>query len=520
MLKEIELKNNGDRMKKKLIIATILSLLVFNSKVMAFTVRSSSTEKYTNGQEVSKKYDDDNTIYYCTGGLTVYGPPTNGADYFEIAGLTDEQRVILASIIGLGSGSNFSMENYFNTEVAINSYLGKNLGNAPAIAGTTIINSIESSENTLIYRSTFSPSLQMVSGESLGSLDFFIDGDYYRTNNMKIVGAYIESTTLSNASVTGVTGLEVVGSIDNFYIRVPKINLTKKNTVNLSIDLKQKAYRYATEYKTNATGGTDSNGLTITYQNVITDNKTNQRTANVSLSGVVGTTQLKVIKLDQNGKALAGAKIRIEKEDKSYSEEFITTKNPIELVGLPFGKYTITELSAPDKYVLDNKPQEVTFTENDLIKTVTFKNNFNKTVISKVNAVDGKELPGATLEVLNEKKEKMSCTILDKDGKEKVLDECSWISGDKPITILGLLNGKYYLKETIAPEGYTLNQEMVKFNINGKDEIVNVKMNNELIVEVPNTLSSKSVLLLSIAMIDIALGIGVLLYVKRNKIEE
>ena len=234
----------------------------------------------------------------------------------------------------------------------------------------------------------------------------------------------------------------------------------------------------------------------------------------------MGTTQLKVIKLDQNGKALAGAKIRIEKEDKSYSEEFITTKNPIELVGLPFGKYTITELSAPDKYVLDNKPQEVTFTENDLIKTVTFKNNFNKTVISKVNAVDGKELPGATLEVLNEKKEKMSCTILDKDGKEKVLDECSWISGDKPITILGLLNGKYYLKETIAPEGYTLNQKMVEFNINGKDEIVNVKMNNELIVEVPNTLSSKSVLLLSIAMFDIALGIGVLVYVKRNKIEE
>ena len=39
-------------------------------------------------------------------------------------------------------------------------------------------------------------------------------------------------------------------------------------------------------------------------------------------------------------------------------------------------------------------------------------------------------------------------------------------------------------------------------------------------LQVPDTLSSRSVLLIVISMFDIALGIGIINYVKKNKIEE
>ena len=38
--------------------------------------------------------------------------------------------------------------------------------------------------------------------------------------------------------------------------------------------------------------------------------------------------------------------------------------------------------------------------------------------------------------------------------------------------------------------------------------------------EVPNTLGASSSLLITIAMFDIALGIGAIIYVKKNRVEE
>ena len=114
----------------------------------------------------------------------------------------------------------------------------------------------------------------------------------------------------------------------------------------------------------------------------------------------------------------------------------------------------------------------------------------------------------------------MSCVILDEKGKKQTLKECSWVSGEKPIEVVGLAKGKYYLVETIAPKGYVLNETAVEFEVKADGTTTNVVMKNDLEVEVPDTLSSRSALLLAIAMFDIALGIGIVTYVKKNKIEE
>ena len=61
---------------------------------------------------------------------------------------------------------------------------------------------------------------------------------------------------------------------------------------------------------------------------------------------------------------------------------------------------------------------------------------------------------------------------------------------------------------------------MIEFEIKDDGVSTDVVMKNDLEVEVPDTLSSRSALLIVIAMFDIALGIGILTYVKNRKVEE
>ena len=74
-----------------------------------------------------------------------------------------------------------------------------------------------------------------------------------------------------------------------------------------------------------------------------------------------------------------------------------------------------------------------------------------KVQISKQDITTGEELPGAKLQVI------------DRDGN--VVEE--WVSSSEPHFIEGkLIAGKEYtLKETIAPEGYEIANE-IKFTVN------------------------------------------------------
>ena len=115
------------------------------------------------------------------------------------------------------------------------------------------------------------------------------------------------------------------------------------------------------------------------------------------------------------------------------------------------GRYQIVELKAPAGYLLDSTPMEVTFTyEGQQIawQVVDGTNtNLRTTVnISKQDITNGKELPGAKLE------------IRDADGN---LIE-GWISGKVPHTVRGLeLEKEYTLTEKHAPDGYTEAESIV-----------------------------------------------------------
>ena len=115
------------------------------------------------------------------------------------------------------------------------------------------------------------------------------------------------------------------------------------------------------------------------------------------------------------------------------------------------GRYRIVEVKAPAGYLLDSTPVDVEFTYEGQqiawqIVDGTNTNLRTSVDISKQNITNGKELPGAKLE------------IRDTDGN---LVE-GWTSTKTPHTVRGLeLEKAYTLTETRAPDGYAEAESIV-----------------------------------------------------------
>jgi len=146
------------------------------------------------------------------------------------------------------------------------------------------------------------------------------------------------------------------------------------------------------------------------------------------------------------------------------------------------GRYRIVEITAPAGYLLDSTPVDVEFTYEGQqiawqIVDGTNTNLRTSVDISKQDITNGKELPGAKLE------------IRDADGS---LVE-GWTSGKVPHTVRGLeLEKEYTLTEKRAPDGYAEAESIVfKLVQNGTEQVNEVyvktdddwsKMNGSTIV--------------------------------------
>lgn len=238
---------------------------------------------------------------------------------------------------------------------------------------------------------------------------------------------------------------------------------------------------------------------------------------NVSIKKSLENTKTKVeiSKIDsETGKFISGVKLQVQDENGKSIEELISNGDLHVIEGLKYGTYYLVEINALSGYALNKNKVKFVLDNNTSSIKVEMKNKKNVVEISKISIVNGKLLPGASLQI-EDKDGNIVKFCTDEKGNKNV--ECKWISTDKKFVINGMPYGTYYLVEVNAPEGYVLNTEKVKFDVNQDLEIVKVEMRNGLEVEVPDTLSSSSVLLLTIAMLDIFIGIGVIVYIKKYR---
>ena len=134
----------------------------------------------------------------------------------------------------------------------------------------------------------------------------------------------------------------------------------------------------------------------------------------------------------------------------------------------PYGSFQVMELATLPGYLTMKEPIAVEVNAAE-VELEPIANNQTVVHISKVDAKTGEELPGATLELY---------------GPDGTLIE-TWESADIPHAITGLPVGEgYVLKETAAPEGYRLAED-ITFAVEETAEIQFVGMVDEPSPEEP-----------------------------------
>ena len=166
-------------------------------------------------------------------------------------------------------------------------------------------------------------------------------------------------------------------------------------------------------------------------------------------------TSVKVKKVDvADGEELEGATIQIIDSEGNVVEEWTSTEEAHEIEGLKTGEeYTLRETVAPEGYTVTTDTKftidetgKVTSTGSVTEEGVLLVEDAKTSVkVKKVDIADGKELEGATIQ------------IIDKNGK--VVDE--WTSTKEAHETKGLKTGEEYtLRETVAPEGYDVTTDI------------------------------------------------------------
>lgn len=312
-------------------------------------------------------------------------------------------------------------------------------------------------------------------------------------------------------------------------------------------------------------GTTDSNGIvtfdgllndtTYYYREVkapkgyILDNTVQPVTcanAPKEVSNTPATGSLTIKKVDGEGNAVAGAKIRVytisssgstgsshsmpdsdgyegndngdytASDNNNYEihymifgdkDYFITTGEPKVITGLSLDEtYYVEEEAVPEgsDYAIKVSSDSVKIVEakNYDVTLINIHSNFK---ISKQDITSKKELPGAEI------------VITDIYGNEIE----KWTSTEVPHEIKGLADGEYILTEITAPKGYK-KAESIRFTIeDGKlkddDDNTLVMYDDTSVFNIPDTLSARNILIILSGMAIVAAGIGIFLYGVKRK---
>ena len=201
------------------------------------------------------------------------------------------------------------------------------------------------------------------------------------------------------------------------------------------------------------------------------DYKTNRvYTTTITNKPILGT--IKIVKVDEEGKALEGVKFYVEDKNGEVVDVITTDKDGIAVTcKLKKGTYTVREVEVPSGYkLLQNSFKASINKDNEVVeKKITNYYDKGKVIINKIDSETKEPITDAVFEVYR----------IEDNGKEKLVDTISKFSNKGVGTSKELKNGKYYVIEKVAPKGAILDKTKHEFEITDKEKEINLTIENK-----------------------------------------
>ncbi len=216
-------------------------------------------------------------------------------------------------------------------------------------------------------------------------------------------------------------------------------------------------------YTTNAQGEVVISGLTGTV--VVTEEKApdgyildpNSRTQTVTVNPDDTQTLvfyntavggLIITKSDEEtGERISGVQFEVRKLNGEIVGQYTTDRNGvIRLPGLDSGWYAVTELKAASGYLLDPTPQQVEVKDGQTATLELANRKTSRVLIHKIDADTGKGIYGVVFLLYDGDHNPIGEYVSDQDGYVYMDD--------------GLADGRYYVREIKAADGYILDNEL------------------------------------------------------------
>lgn len=383
-----------------------------------------------------------------------------------------------------------SVKNYYYSELAINEFLyyretGDSVNKIRANEETRYLSGVKPFYDAAV-NAWNNAKKEFVISLSADKLSFSLSGDNYVSDKVVVSGADNFEVKLS-----GVAGALSEKSGNGFVVKVPSSSVKDGETVTVTaVVTATKLISVAKNYSC----GSGNQNITINQVDKTSSNSSKNISGTITKEKKI--TKLRISKQDlTNKKELPGATLVLKNSKGVEIERWVSTDTAHYVENLDEGKYTLTEIIAPNGYKLSEEKIEFELKADNKVTEVVMYNALKdkyKVKISKQDITTKTELPGATLVLKNAK------------GVE--IDR--WVSGSEP-HYLELEKGEYTLVEIQAPAGYDLSYEVIKFNVGEDGEVeTSVVMYNS---KTPDTADRNIVLLVAFMVIG-ASGVGLSIY--------
>lgn len=285
-----------------------------------------------------------------------------------------------------------------------------------------------------------------------------IEPGAYRVTEIAAPAGYIMSDEVYNTTVISGDTVEVpIINEEKPGLRIVKYDSkTMRALPNISFEVFKDTQSLGT-FKTDEFGEillTDLDPGTYLAKEVATDSShiINSNPQQIELEGSDGILELiffndqkpgiHLVKLDSTTlEPLPNARFRIEHVGGTFSKEFVTDENgEVDISDLEPGAYQVTELEAPDGYLIDDAQRVIQINGNENAQFVFTNTRMPSIRLVKLDSFSGEGLAGATFRIAKIE-----------DGTH-YLDRVTDTNGE--INISDLEPGVYSVVEMDAPEGY------------------------------------------------------------------